>query len=50
MCSGKSRNMTTKVKITLTFAILTGVTVILLCTVVFFLVKKNKQQYFVSRL
>ncbi|WKZ60419.1 MAG: HAMP domain-containing sensor histidine kinase [Cyclobacteriaceae bacterium] len=42
--------MTTKVKITLTFAILTGVTVILLCTVVFFLVKKNKQQYFVSRL
>ncbi|MBX2970736.1 MAG: HAMP domain-containing histidine kinase [Cyclobacteriaceae bacterium] len=42
--------MTTKAKITLTFSVLTGTTVILLCTVVFFLVKKNKQQYFVSRL
>ena len=50
MCSGKNRSMTTKAKITLTFSVLTGTTVILLCTVVFFLVKENKQQYFVSRL
>jgi signal transduction histidine kinase len=42
--------MTTKAKITLTFSLLTGATVILLCTVVFFMVKENKQQYFVSRL
>lgn len=50
MYSGKNKIMTTKTKITLTFSLLTGATVILLCTVVFFMVKENKQQYFVSRL
>lgn len=42
--------MKTRAKITLTYAAFTGFTVILLCTVVFFLVKANKQQYFINRL
>jgi methyl-accepting chemotaxis protein len=42
--------MKTRTKIALTYAAFTGFTVILLCTVVFFLVKANKQQYFISRL
>lgn len=42
--------MKTRTKIALTYAAFTAFTVILLCTVVFFLVKANKQQYFVSRL
>ena len=42
--------MKTRTKITLTYAAFTGFTVIVLCTVVFFLVKANKQQYFISRL
>ena len=42
--------MKTRTKITLTYAMLTGLTIVLLCTVVYYLVKANKQQYFVNRL
>ncbi len=42
--------MKTRVRITITYATLTGFTIILLSTVVFILVKTNKQQYFISRL
>ncbi|HMP99500.1 MAG TPA: histidine kinase dimerization/phospho-acceptor domain-containing protein, partial [Cyclobacteriaceae bacterium] len=42
--------MKTRTRITLTYAILTGITVVLLSTTVFYLVKTNKQQYFISRL
>jgi signal transduction histidine kinase len=42
--------MKTRTRITLTYAALTGITVVLLSTTVFFLVKTNKQQFFISRL
>jgi signal transduction histidine kinase len=42
--------MKTRTRITLTYAALTGITVVLLSSVVFYLVKANKQQYFISRL
>jgi signal transduction histidine kinase len=42
--------MKTRVRITIMYAMLTGFTIILLSTIVFILVKTNKQQYFISRL
>lgn len=42
--------MKTRTRITLTYAVLTGLTIVLLCIAVFYLVKTNKQQYFISRL
>ncbi len=50
MCLKEKSTMKTRTRITLSYAALTGITIVLLCTTVFFLVKTNKQQYFISRL